>query len=156
MQGPWVCKLLVQLRSPQLWRSPASEQTQDQNQVGTQRSSPAEIFAFEIEEKPKKEENCCIQVTFAYDNEISTVMPIQTVAEEEESPLIEQNVDELQENCPDFQQIYKYLKDGFFPVETTAAEMVMAESKHFSLVDGILYHWFQRQCKKPKGEFNLV
>lgn len=87
--------------------TPASEQTQDQNQVGTQTSSPAEIFALEIEEKPKKEENCCIQVIF-------------------------------------------------FPVETTAAEMVMAESKHFSLVDGILYHWFQRQCKKPKGEFNLV
>lgn len=45
--------------------TPASEQTQDQNQVGTQTSSPAEIFALEIEEKPKKKDNCCIQVTFA-------------------------------------------------------------------------------------------
>lgn len=26
----------------------------------------------------------------------------------------------------------------------------------FSLVHGLLYHWFQRRCKKPKGEFNFI
>lgn len=129
----------------------------DQNQVSTQFNSAEEILNVEVEEQIEKEDNCCIKVTFAYASEIPTVMPLLVESDEdEEPPLPEKNIGELQENCPDFQQIYKYLKDGTLPVEKNAAEIIIAESKHFSLVDGILFHWFQRRCKKPKGEFNFV
>lgn len=100
-----------------------------------------------MEEQIEKEDNCCIKVTFAYASEIRTVMPLLVESDEdEEPPLPEKNIGELQENCPDFQQIFKYLKDGTLPVEKNAAEIIIAESKHFSLVDGILFHWFQRRC----------
>lgn len=134
-----------------------TETTLDQNQVSTQFKSAKEILNVEVEEQIEKEDNCCIKVTFAYASEIPTVMLLLVESDEdEEPPLQEKNIGELQENCPDFQQIYEYLKDGTLPVEKNAAEITIAESKHFSLVDGILFHWFQRRCKKPKGEFNFV
>lgn len=98
-----------------------------------------------MEEQIEKEDNCCIKVTFAYASQIPTVMPLLVESDEDEEP-----------PYPDFQQIHKYLNNGTLPVEKNAAEIIIAESKHFSLVDGILFHWFQRRCKKPKGEFNFV
>lgn len=80
--------------------------TLDQNQVSTQFKSADEILNVEVEEQIEKEDNCCIKVTFAYASEIPTVMPLLVESDEdEEPPLPEKNIGELQENCPDFQHI---------------------------------------------------
>lgn len=89
--------------------------------------------------------------TFAYANDIPTVLPRQDETDDdEELPMPEQNIGELQENCQDFKQIFKYLKDGTLQVETNAAEMIIAESKHFNvrnrMVSLILFNkWHYRK-----------
>lgn len=58
------------------------------------------------------------------------------------------NLPQLQQSCPDFQHIYKYLKDDVLPEDLKLRDVTVAESKHFSLVEGILYHWYKRRVKK--------
>lgn len=105
------------------------------------------------------EDNCCIQVSFSYQSDSPMVAPVQDVQNDDTQADVQadqQNIGELQRNCPDFQQVYEYLLDGTLPAESNAQDLIISEAKHFSLVEGILYHWFQRRCKKPKGEFNFV
>lgn len=47
-----------------------------------------------------------------------------------------------------FSTFYNYLKDDVLPKYLKLRDVTVAESKHFSLVDGILYHWYQRRVKK--------
>lgn len=58
------------------------------------------------------------------------------------------NLPQLQQSCPDFQHIYKYLKDDVLPEDLKLRDVTVTESKHFSLVEGILYHWYKRRVKK--------
>lgn len=61
------------------------------------------------------------------------------------------SLSKLQQECPDFSDIFKYLKDITLPQDKTKHDSIVAESRHFSIQDDILYHWFQQRCKQlPK------
>lgn len=62
----------------------------------------------------------------------------------------------LQGECPDFSNLIKYLKDQTLPEDQKLHDAIVAESKHYSIVDGILYHWFQRRCKKLPTEMSMI
>lgn len=50
----------------------------------------------------------------------------------------------------------KYLNDQTLPEEKKLHDVIVSESKHFSLVDGVLYHWYQRGCKKVPKEMSFI
>ena len=64
------------------------------------------------------------------------------------------NLEQLQQQCPDFQHIYAYLKDN--PEDKKVRQVTIAEAQHFDLVDGILYHWYQKRVRKVDNEANHV
>lgn len=128
--------------------------------VSTETKSEVESVLQETEEpeddKMNIEDNCCIQVSFSYNHESPIVAPVQTESDDEDDrQVFFNNLGKLQADCLDFKHVYQYLHDGT-PEEANAKDLIFAEAKHFSLVDGILYHWFQRRCKKPKGDFNFI
>lgn len=129
--------------------------------VSTETKSEVKSVMEETEEPENDElnieDNCCIQVSFSYNHGSPIVAPVQTESDDEDDrQVIFNNLGKLQADCPDFKQVYQYLHDGTLPEEANAKDLIIAEAKHFSSVDGILYHWFQRRCKKPKGEFNFI
>lgn len=42
----------------------------------------------------------------------------------------------------------KYLTDQTLPEDQKLHDVIVAESKHYCIVEGVLYHWYQRICKK--------
>ncbi|CAC5362588.1 unnamed protein product [Mytilus coruscus] len=89
------------------------------------------------------------EVHFFYDYDPDTV--IVAVQNDNSTVQIEQKEDiaNLQRKCPDFEDIYAYLNDGTLPENNKLARKVNIESQQYSLLNGILYHWYQRRTKKP-------
>ena len=54
---------------------------------------------------------------------------------------------ELQRQCLDFQHIYAYLDQGILPDDNKLAQKVNIESQQLSLLNNIIYHWYQRRTK---------
>ena len=50
------------------------------------------------------------------------------------------NLSSLQESDPLYQDMYKYLSEKELPTEDKAARRIVMESRHFELIDGVLYH----------------
>lgn len=67
-----------------------------------------------------------------------------------------QILSKLQGECPDFSDIMNFLKDQTLPEDQKLYDIIVSESKHFSLVDGVLYHWYQRRCKKVPKEISFI
>lgn len=63
---------------------------------------------------------------------------------------------QLQRECRDFAGIYQYLVDGTLPDDPKARGYIVAESKYYSLVDNVLYHWFQTRGRKVAKELRLI
>ncbi|CAC5416210.1 unnamed protein product [Mytilus coruscus] len=76
---------------------------------------------------------------------------IAAVQDDNATVQIEQKEDigTLQRKCTDFEDIYAYLNDGTLPENNKLARKVNIESQQYSLLNGILYHWYQRRTKKP-------
>lgn len=66
------------------------------------------------------------------------------------------SLSQLQQECPDFSDIFNYLRDNTLPEDKTKHDSIVAESRHFSIQDDILYHWFQRRCKKLPKEMSFI
>ena len=62
------------------------------------------------------------------------------------------NLHLLQKNCPDFKDIYLYLDSDILPEDKSERKKIVAKSEHYSLCNGVLYHWFQRRTRKVKGD----
>ena len=62
----------------------------------------------------------------------------------------------LQRECPDFIDIINYLDSQTLPENSTKHDVIVAEAKHYSLQDGILYHWYQRRAKKLPKEMFMI
>lgn len=96
-----------------------------------------------------EEERCYIQVHLGYTNDPKEINWVGINEIDTEPQGVDHtNLSQLQQECPDFQHIYKYLKDNVLPEDLRLRDVTVAESKHFSLVDDILYHWYQRRVKK--------
>ncbi|CAC5362605.1 unnamed protein product [Mytilus coruscus] len=64
----------------------------------------------------------------------------------------QEDIGTLQRKCPDFKDIYAYLNDGTLPENNKLARKVNIESQQYSILNGILYHWYQRRTKKPEEQ----
>lgn len=62
--------------------------------------------------------------------------------------LIKKDLHTLQQRYPDFIHIYAYLKDGTLPDDKQLARKVSIEYNQYSILNNILYHWYQRRTKK--------
>ena len=92
------------------------------------------------------------EVHFFYDNDQDTV-----VAAIQDELLVQQIEDRtdlitLQKECPDFEYIYAYLEKGTLPEGNKLARKTVIEAQQYSLLNGILYHWYQRRAKKLTEE----
>lgn len=67
-----------------------------------------------------------------------------------------QILSKLQGECPDFSDIMNFLKDQTLPEDKKLYDIIVSESIHFSLVDGVLYNWYQRRCKKVPKEISFI
>jgi hypothetical protein len=105
----------------------------------------------ETSEPPQDFEIC--EVTFFYENE-NHIMQIHGngVAAESHSQFDTSNqttctIIEEQKNCPYFQQMYLYLKDGELPENSKRAKAIPYEANQYELVHDVLYHIFQPRSK---------
>ena len=93
------------------------------------------------------DEDSRIQVTFCYatdveaDNEADTPKQADVKVDNNAEIQLQTDLGKLQKECKDFAGIYQYLVRGDLPKETKVATKIVAESKHYSIVDDILYHW---------------
>ena len=58
------------------------------------------------------------------------------------------NLQRLQQNCPDFQAIYKYKTTGEVPEDDKQARTLVAEASQFEIQTGLLYHFLHTQIKR--------
>ena len=62
----------------------------------------------------------------------------------------------LQQQCPDFQDIYNYLSKGSLPDDLKLARKITIESQQYSILNGILYHWYQRRGRKLNKQERMI
>ena len=96
-----------------------------------------------------------VQIMFAYEEPETSIMAI----EDNEIHQILQDKDtlfRLQSECRDYVDIIKYLTDGSLPEDRNLRDKVVSESQHYCIMDQILYHLFQRRCKRQAEEFKFI
>ena len=96
-----------------------------------------------------------VQIMFAYEEPETSIIAI----EDNEIHQILQDKDtlfRLQSECRDYVDIIKYLTDGSLPEDRNLRDKVVSESQHYCIMDQILYHLFQRRCKRQAEEFKFI
>lgn len=101
-----------------------------------------------------EEEKCPLFVYFGYSEDPKE---INVLSNTEVSNKASQSVNlvdlpKLQQQCPDFQHIYAYLKDNVLPEDDKTRQVTVVEVRRFDLVDDILYHWYQRRVRKAVND----
>ena len=100
------------------------------------------------------------EVTFCYSNDPSDVK-VQSVDTEPAKKSSEKgnscpNLQRLQQNCPDFQTIYKYKVTGEVPEDEKQARTLVAEASQFEIQNGLLYHFYTPRSREVPREERLV
>jgi hypothetical protein len=114
----------------------------------------------ETSESPQDFEIC--EVTFFYENENENhIIQIHEngVAAESHSQFDASNQNTIMEkkkNCPYFQQMYLYLKNGELPENSKRAKAILYEANQYELVHDVLYHIFQPRSKTQAKTKNLI
>lgn len=93
-----------------------------------------------IDQEPK--ERNYIEVTFEY------ASPPLLAPIDQEVPNSEPHIAELQKQCEDFKDIFKYLQDRSLPDYDRYAKFIVNEANKYVLRDGTLYHLFQPRKKR--------
>lgn len=62
----------------------------------------------------------------------------------------------LQQTCPDLQDIYAYLSDKTLPNDEKASRRIVIESESYTILQGVLYHWYQRRYRKVRKELRHI
>ena len=114
------------------------------------------------EEEIEDQEVCTVgyEVTFCYSNDPSEVK-VQSVDTEPAKKSSEKgnscpNLQRLQQNCPDFQAIYKYKVTGEVPEDEKQARTLVAEASQFEIQNGLLYHFYTPRSRGVPREERLV
>ena len=90
------------------------------------------------------------EVRFYYDNDPETVIAALQTDDLTQQIEDRDDIGTLQKQCPDFCHIYTYLEKGKIPDDNKLARKIIYESQQYSLLNGILYHWYQRRSKTVK------
>ena len=61
---------------------------------------------------------------------------------------------EMQAECPNFQDNINYLQNNITctPDNPKCRDSLISEAKHYTIVDGVLAHFYQRRCKRQPVE----
>lgn len=68
-------------------------------------------------------------------------------AHEDRERQILHDISQAQQECPDFQQMYKYLENGTLPEDKNTRNRIISESNFYDIIDCVLYHYFQRRTR---------
>ena len=114
------------------------------------------------EEEKEDPEVCTVgyEVTFCYSNDPSDikVQSVETEPAKKSSDKAKScpNLQRLQQNCPDFQAIYKYKTTGEVPEDEKQARTLVAEASQFEIQNGLLYHFYTPRSRGVPREERLV
>ena len=117
--------------------------------ISAQNQTSPERQASELDNATKE----VIKVTFCYAADAETDDP---GVDEAQNPADRPDLADLQKHCDDFSGIYKYITTQTLPDDPKEAGRVIAESKHYSVVDGILYHWYVTRGSKVSEELRSI
>lgn len=97
--------------------------------------------------------------TFYYDDESPENCPVISALEADQLPENLANpisLFEKQKQCPDFSDIITYLQDRELPEDEKLSRAIVSESPYYSISNGILYHLYQRRCRKLPKELRQI
>ena len=63
---------------------------------------------------------------------------------------------DLQKKCPDFENLYEYLRNGKLPEDEKECRKVMYDKEFYEIVDGILIHKYQSRGKRKPTEDRFI
>ena len=65
---------------------------------------------------------------------------------------------EMQAECPNFQENINYLQNNITctPDNPKCRDSLISEAKHYTIVDGVLAHFYQRRCKRQPVECRYI
>lgn len=100
-------------------------------------------------------EKVCVQVNLFYDPSETDIVVLE---EDHLQPVLDnrKSLAQLQRECPDFKDIIRYVEKQELPQDTSKHNSIVAESKHYSIVNGILTHLFQRRCSRQPEEMRYI
>ena len=112
-----------------------------------------EVSSVQVDENTENSQS--VQVNLFYTANDTDVIVIQ---EDQLQPVVEDSkqLSQLQRECDDFKHIILYLESQLLPKDKTKHDAIVAESKHYSLTNGILTHFFQRRCKRQQEEDRFI
>lgn len=68
----------------------------------------------------------------------------------------QEDIIRFQQECPYFKHIYNFLDKGTLPDDTKRAYAIPYEANQYVMLDGILYHLYQRRMKKKVKEDDTI
>ena len=68
----------------------------------------------------------------------------------------QEDIIRFQQECPYFKIIYNFLDDGTLSEDPKRAHAIHYEANHFIMLDGILYHLYQRRMRKKVKEEDII
>lgn len=117
------------------------ENNADEEQLEDGTKSPD---VFQIQKQNTK----ITEVRLFYDHDPDTVVSALEKTIQNEPIDLRPALSTLQQQCPDFQDIYNYLSNGSLPDDLKLARKITIELQQYSILNNILYHWYQRRGRK--------
>ncbi|KAK3101592.1 hypothetical protein FSP39_004699 [Pinctada imbricata] len=113
------------------------------------------VLSPEPEDTQDDKEKVGIQVNLFYNYDETDIVVIEQAHQQ---PIEDdrKSLSQLQRECSDFKDIIRYLEFQELPSDTSRHASIVAESKHYSIVNGILLHLFQRRCTRQPEEMRYI
>ena len=103
--------------------------------------------------EPNSDSKQYIKAEFTYKSEPTISVAdknaedLDEVPEEPINKFPGKTVSDLQKECVDFRDIFKYLENGTLPDDKKLANRVILESNQYAVLHGVLYHFYQPRVK---------
>ncbi|CAC5362075.1 Transposon Ty3-I Gag-Pol polyprotein,Transposon Ty3-G Gag-Pol polyprotein [Mytilus coruscus] len=123
------------------------EQPADENEVAAVKVSGVNTGTEAIGKDRTSES---IQVEFFYDD-YTMVAPLDPVIARPELSNLPA-IANLQQSCPDFGNIYKFLTQGILLADNDQSSKVQKSAQDYSICNSVLYKWFQKRVRVDNGE----
>ena len=115
------------------------------------RNAAAKVECVQTEQKVTAQETReYIEVELFYDD-YTTVAPVHPVVVKPELGDLRAIV-ELQQQCPDFADLYRYVDTGELPDDNSRCMKVQSSAQDYTICNGLLYKWFQKRVRVENGE----
>ncbi|CAC5385634.1 unnamed protein product [Mytilus coruscus] len=123
------------------------EQPDDENEIAAVKVSEVNTGT-EASGKDRTSES--IQVEIFYDD-YTMVAPLDPVIARPELSNLPA-IAKLQQNCPDFGNMYRFLTQGILPADNDQSSKVQKSAQDYSICNNVLYKWFQKRVRVDNGE----